>query len=186
MDQHVEKKLDKIDRKLSSLSNIEEKIEQVVEKEDKQLVEIKKEEDLIERNLVKLGTFTIKRSHLMELARGTAGAFLGVGLGQALGLSVNLAAKLPWINIFGILIFVFFLVGLLIYKNDKTFIAESKKQPLMYIFNKVMVLYAISLVVLFFGLLLFDSFPGWNVLLVKALLVGSYPAMSSAAAFSIR
>jgi hypothetical protein len=182
----IELKLNRIDRKLTALGGIERNLERIVAKEDKELSKIEKEETYIEKSLVKLGNYTIKRSHIMELARGTAGAFLGVGLGQALGLSVNLANRLPWINIFGILMFVFLLVGLLIYKNDKAFIHGTTTSTLGYITGKVAVLYSISLVVLLMGLVLFNDFPGWNLLLVKALLVGSYPAMSSAAAFSLK
>lgn len=182
----IELKLNRIDRKLTALGGIERNLERIVAKEDKELSKIEKEETYIEKSLVKLGNYTIKRSHIMELARGTAGAFLGVGLGQALGLSVNLANRLPWINIFGILMFVFLLVGLLIYKNDKAFIHGTTTGTLSYIAGKVAVLYSISLVVLLMGLVLFNDFPGWNLLLVKALLVGSYPAMSSAAAFSLK
>jgi hypothetical protein len=163
MQKPIAVRLDRIDRRLSSLSNIEEKLERVVKQEDKEIEEIEKEERAIERNLLKLGNFTIKRSHLLELARGTAGAFLGVGLGQALGSNV----------------------ALLIYKNDKGFIQDTRKDPLNYILGKISTLYAISLAVELIGLVLFNNFPGWNTLLVKALLVGSYPAMSSAAAFSI-
>ena len=180
------KQLNRIERKLDTLESIEEKLEDVVKKEDKEIHEIQKEEAQIERTLVKLGDFTIKRSHLLELARGTAGAFLGVGLGQALGGSVLLADKLPWPNVFGILIFIFLLVGLLIYKNDKSFIDGTHIKPGRYILSKIGALYAISLSVELIGLILFNNFPGWNILLVKALLVGSYPAMSSAAAFSIK
>jgi uncharacterized membrane protein len=185
MQKTIAARLNRIDRKLNSLSEIEEKLEKVVKQEDKEIAEIEKEEQAIERNLLKLGNFTIKRSHVLELARGTAGAFLGVGLGQALGSSVTLAQKLPWPNIFGILFFVFILVGLLIYKNDKSFIQGEHKDPLNYIITKISTLYAISIAVELVGLILFNNFPGWNMLLVKALLVGSYPAMSSAAAFSI-
>ncbi|HET9850178.1 MAG TPA: hypothetical protein VFP35_00930 [Candidatus Saccharimonadales bacterium] len=153
--------------------------------EDKEIEEIEKEEKEIERTLFKLGDFTIKRSHLLELTRGTAGAFLGVGLGQALGGSLKLAKNLPWENVIGILIFIFILVGLLIYKNDKSFIKGNRAEPVEYVLKKITVLYSISLCVEVLGLVLFNDFPGWNTLLVKALLVGSYPAMSSAAAFSI-
>jgi hypothetical protein len=182
----TKKQLNRIERKLDSLENIEEKLEIVVKKEDKQINEIEKEEEKIERTLVKLGDFTIKRSHVLELARGTAGAFLGVGLGQALGGSLTLAQKLPWLNVFGILIFIFLLVGLLIYKNDRSFIDTSRVHPMRYLLVKISTLYAISLLVELVGLILFRNFPGWNILLVKALLVGSYPAMSSAAAFSLK
>jgi hypothetical protein len=182
----TERQLNRMEDKLKALESIEEKLEDVVKKEDKEIAEIQKEEHQIERTLVKLGDFTIKRSHLLELARGTAGAFLGVGLGQALGGSVELAQKLPWPNVFGILLFIFLLVGLLIYKNDQAFIKGARIKPLGYISSKIISLYAICLVVELIGLILFNNFPGWDILLAKALLVGSFPAMSSAAAFSIK
>lgn len=186
MANQTKRQLNRIERKLDTLEGIEEKLEDVVKKEDKEIMEIEKEEGQIERTLLKLGDFTIKRSHLLELARGTAGAFLGVGLGQALGGSVLLANKLPWPNVFGILIFIFLLVSLLIYKNDESFMEGAHVHPRRYILSKISALYAISLTVELIGLILFNNFPGLNILLVKALLVGSYPAMSSAAAFSLK
>lgn len=182
----TQRQLNRIEDKLSALTGIEEKLEDVVKKEDKEIIEIEEEERQIERTLVKLGDFTIKRSHLLELARGTAGAFLGVGLGQALGGNVSLAKTLPWPNVLGILLFIFILVGLLIYKNDQGFIKGSHQGPLRYVTGKIAMLYAVSLLVELFGLALFNNFPGWDILLIKALLVGSYPAMSSAAAFSLK
>ena len=178
--------LNRIDRKLGALSGIDKKLERLVAKEDHELAKVEKEETYIEKKLVKIGNYTLKRSHLMELARGTAGAFLGVGLGTALGLSESLAKRLHWINIIGILMFVFLLVSLLIYKNDKSFILNAKTNLVKYIASKVIILYSISLIVLLAVLILFNEFPGWNLLLVKALLVGSYPAMASAAAFSLK
>jgi len=181
----INKKLNRIESKLESLGGIEEDIEKIAKREDKELNKIEKEETNIEKTLLRIGNFTLKRSKILELARGVAGAFLGVGLGQALGVSLNLAKKIPWPNAIGLLVFIFVLAGLLIYKNDKTLIQGSQKHPLRYISDKIGVLYGISLVVELIGLILFNNFPGWNGLLVKALVVGSFPAMSSAAAFTI-
>lgn len=83
------------------------------------------------------------------------------------------------------LFFIVLLVGVLIYKNDKAIMAGTRKHPLHYIGERIMLLYAISWTVELIGLILFNNFPGWNGLLVKTLVVGSFPAMSSAAAFSI-
>lgn len=185
MKNRVLAKINSIDQKLTRLDRIEDQIEKVVEKEEVELKKVEGEEARIEQSLVKLGNFTIKRSHFLEITRGTAGAFLGVGLGQALGLSVKLAPRLAWINILGILFFVFVVVGALIYRNDKEFIASSKDRTFTYILKKVSLLYSISLVVVFISLILFGDFPGWNSTLVKALLIGSYPSMSSAAAFTL-
>lgn len=186
MPAETKKQLNRIERKLDRLEGIEEKLEDVIGKEDKEIAEIEEEERQIERTLIKLGDFTIKRSHILELARGTAGAFLGVGLGQALGGNVVLAKTLPWPNVFGILLFIFLLVSLLIYKNDQGYIKGARLKPTRYVMGKIAMLYTVSLVVELFGLVLFNTFPGWDILLVKALLVGSYPAMSSAAAFSLK
>lgn len=185
MSESVNKKLTHIEHQLESLNRIEAGLENVVKKENKEIAEIEKEEMLIERNLLKIGNFTLKRSHLLELARGTAGAFLGVGVGQALGISVTLAKKIPWPNALGLLIFIVLLVGILIYKNDKAAMAGTRKHPMRYISERILQLYAISWAVELIGLILFNNFPGWNGLLVKTLVVGSFPAMSSAAAFSI-
>lgn len=185
MNDAINKKLNRIETKLESLSSIETDIDEIVHRENKEIKKIEKEEESIERSLLKIGNFTLKRSKVLELARGTAGAFLGVGLGEALGGSVVLAEKIPWLNAIGLLIFILLLASLLVYKNDKTLMQGSQKHPLRYIGDKILVLYTISLCVELVGLILFNNFPGWNGVLVKALVVGSFPAMSSAAAFSI-
>lgn len=185
MSEAVNKKLNNIEHQLESLNRIEASLETVVKKENKELAAIEKEEQTIERSLLKIGNFTLKRSHLLELARGTAGAFLGVGVGQALGISVNLAKKIPWPNAIGLLLFIILLVGILIYKNDRAAMAGTRKHPLRYIFERIGQLYMIACAVELIGLILFNNFPGWNGLLIKTLVVGSFPAMSSAAAFSI-
>lgn len=178
-------KIESLDKKLDKVEKIEEHLEGLVEKENKEVQEIIEEEHKIERALVKVGDFTIKRKHLLELARGAAGAFLGVGLGQALGDSVALAQSLPWINIIGILLFIFVLAGLLIYKNDRQQIKGTGRNASFYVFQKLWQLYLISVVVQLLGLILFNNFPGWNETLIKALIIGSYLAMSSAVAFTL-
>jgi uncharacterized membrane protein len=178
-------KIDLLNRKLNKVEKIEEHLDKLVGKEERDVKKIEVEEKKIEKAVVRVGNINIKRSHLMELARGTAGAFLGVGLGQALANSVTLAGKLPWINILGILFFVLVLVGLLIYKNDKDQAKNHPEGVFVYIFQKLVTLYAISLVVQLLGLILFNNFPGWNEILLKALIIGSYAAMSSAAAFTL-
>ncbi|HSW80626.1 MAG TPA: hypothetical protein VLG47_07655 [Candidatus Saccharimonadales bacterium] len=182
-------KLDNINAKLNKLEHIEEKVEKVLAKQEAQVKRIEKEESKIEKeekhiekSLVQVGEFTVKKSQVMEFSRGVAGAFVGVGLGQALGGSVLLAEKLPMRNAIGILIFILVMVGILIFKYDNKYI---KGNAFWYIFKKIMFLYAIALVVEFLGLVLFNNFPGWNKTLVVALIIGSYPAMSAAAAFTL-
>ena len=76
-------------------------------------------------------------------------------------------------------------MSLLIYKHDKDQIKGKKQVPYDYIFKKLTSLYVISLVVQLLGLILFNNFPGWNETLIKALIIGSYSAMSSAVAFTL-
>lgn len=178
-------KINALDKKLDVVEEIEEHLEKLVAKEDLEIKKVEKEERKIERAILKIGHFTINKSQMLELARGVAGAFLGVGLGQALFNSVKLAQTLPWINILGILIFILVLVGILIYKHDKGQIAEKKVNPFGYIFKKLAALYIIALIVQLLGLILFNNFPGWNETLIKALVIGSYSAMSSAVAFTL-
>ncbi len=179
----LNEKLKSIDEKLEAVERIEKNLTRIVDKEEAEVEKIEHEEEDIERDILRMGTLSIKRSHVLELARGTAGAFLGVGLGQALGTSVMLASRLPWINIFGILFFIILITGLLIYKNDKDVI--KKANPFRYILGKISYLYAISLVVQLIGLFLFNTFPGFGEILYKTLIVGSYTAMSSAVAFTL-
>lgn len=173
-----------MDRKLDKVEDIEEHLDKLVSREETEVAKITKEEAKIERSLLKIGNFTVKKSHLLELARGTAGAFLGVGIGQALGSSVTLAQKLPWLNTLGILAFILILVGILIYRNDKDQIKENSSS-LKYISKKLLTLYLIALLVEVLGLFLFNNYPGWNETLFKALIIGSYAAMSSAVAFTL-
>lgn len=179
----VTEELQAIDRRLNRMEKAEQRLASVENKEERQVKRIEEEEKKIEKELLSIGSFAIKRSHLLELARGAAGAFLGVGLGQSLGNSVTMAGKLPWPNILGILFFIIVITGLLIYKNDKDVI--KKHNPLRYVAGKITYLYAISLFVQLLGLILFNNFPGVGETLYKALIIGSYTAMSSAVAFTL-
>ncbi len=179
----IGQKLDIIDEKLDRVERIEETLERLVEKEDAEIQKVELEEAHLEKELLTIGSLSIKRSHLLELARGAAGAFLGVGLGQALGNSVELAKHLPWLNIIGILLFIILVTGILIYRNDKDII--KGRNLFTYVGGKLAYLYAISLFVQLLGLVLFNNFPGVNVILYKALIIGSYTAMSSAVAFTL-
>ncbi len=179
----VANELKTISSKLRSIEKLEKRLVGMERREEKKENDIEREEEKIEKELLAIGSVTIKRSHVLELARGAAGAFLGVGLGQSLGNSVTLAAKLPWINILGILFFIIVITGLLIYKNDKDVI--KKINPFRYIAGRIAYLYFISLCVQLLGLILFNNYPGQGELLYKALIIGSYTAMSSAVAFTL-
>ncbi|MEK6906760.1 MAG: hypothetical protein AABW81_04000, partial [Nanoarchaeota archaeon] len=116
---------------LNKLNKLEEEIKDIEKAEEKNTKEEKKieeEQKKIERTLFNLGRFTFKRKHFLELIRGTAGAFLGVGLGMNLLNTKNLAVNLPWINVIGILAFILTISALLIYKNQRDFVkSEGKK-----------------------------------------------------------
>ena len=173
--QQVLKKLDRIERKLGSIKNEEDKI--LVEEK-----KVEKEEEKVEKILFKIGQFEFKRKHVLELIRGIAGAFFGVGIGRNLLNLQDLAAKLPWWNVTGILLFVLFVSGLLIYKNEKSFI---KQKGYGVVFRKLIVLYVIAIAVELISLWLFKALPPEMAVIVKMLVIGSFAAMGGAVTFSI-
>ena len=167
----VMNKLNSIDRKLNRVS----RGEKTIQKEE---YKIEKEEKKIRKTLKKL----TGRKYLLELIRGAAGAFLGVGIGESLvGLSSS-AGRLPWINIMGILVFILVVSSLLIYKNERDHVS---KRGTRFVFWRLGELYAISIVMEALGLILFAAWPGTGELLAKSLIVGSFAAMSGAVSFTI-
>ncbi len=138
---------------------------------------IAQEEQKIERVLVKVGDFTFKRRHLLEGIRGTAGAFLGVGLGRGLLNMEEIAQALPWWKIIGLLIFILALSTLLLYKNMRKEV-ESKGWRVVWV--RLVSLYTIAIVVELFALWLFGGMPSSIETLVKILVIGSYAAMAGA------
>ena len=167
--------LNKIDKEVKDLK----KIEKSELSEDKK---IEKEEEKMEKTLLSIGNMTFKRKHFLELIRGAAGAFLGVGLGMSLLNLKSLATSLPWWNVLGILLFILVISSLLIYKNDKDFIKREGKKAL---FRRLLTLYLITLLVEFIALWLFGGIPSSWSLLVKMIIIGSYSAMAGAVSFSI-
>ncbi|HLD39668.1 MAG TPA: hypothetical protein VJB13_00850 [Candidatus Nanoarchaeia archaeon] len=171
----VERELNEIRRTESKLLQQEQRIEK---KENKILAE----EQKIEKVLFRIGNFEFKRKHLLELIKGVAGAFLGVGLGRSILNLDSLAEKLQWWNIIGILIFIIGISWLLIYKNEKQYI---QKHGLRLVWKKLVFLYVISVVIEFIALWLFASLPADTGTLVKILVIGSYAAMAGAVSFSL-
>jgi uncharacterized membrane protein len=178
-------RIELMNRKLSKVEKIEEHLDKLVNREERDIDKIEQRETKIEKRLIKVGRLEIKKGHILELIRGMAGAFLGVGLGQAVGGSVSIAQSLPWINTLGILAFILIFVGLIIYRKDKAEIEQEKRSLWSHVIRKLLLLYFISVVVQLFGLVLFNDFPGWNDVLARALIIGSYAAMSSAVAFTL-
>ncbi|MBT4604054.1 hypothetical protein HOC01_00305 [archaeon] len=172
----------RIQTNLKSIKKLDKKLQEEELQELKKQKEIKQEEKKIEKQLLKVGNFTFKRRHLLELIRGTAGAFLGVGLGKSLLSFETLAQTLPWINIIGILIFILAVSALLIYKNEHDFI---KKEGFIIVPKRLIFLYTIAIVIEVLSLYLFGGLPSDPSELIKWLIIGSYPAMAGAVSFSM-
>ena len=168
--QEIIARLDRIEAKVEKAEKTEEKIELKEE-------QIKVEERKIERVVVQIGNFTVKRKHLLEGIRGTAGAFLGVGLGRSLLNMETLATNLSWWKVFGLLIFILSISSLLVYKIMRKEVAEKGFKV---IWLRLGMLYIISVIVEFFALWLFGGIPASTGLLVKILIIGSYSAMAGA------
>lgn len=178
----VLKRLGRIEKEIKGVEKIEHHIEREEKQELKEQKIIEKEEKKIQRTLFQIGKFTFKRKHLLEIIRGTAGAFLGVGLGKGLLSLSDLAQSLGWFNIVGILLFILIISALLIYKNEKDFLPNKS---IVLIWKKLLFLYLISVVVEFFALWLFGGLPSSSIVLGKMLIIGSYSAMAGAVSFSI-
>jgi uncharacterized membrane protein len=178
----VLRQLSRIERKLGRLEREEEKVEREERVIEKKEAAIQKGQQKTERTLFQLGQLTFRRKHLLELIRGTAGAFLGVGIGRNLLNLEELAGRLPWWNVLGILIFVLFISGLLVYKNEKDFVA---KKGYGIVWKKLILLYLIAALVEFISLWLFAALPGSNAALIKMIIIGSYAAMGGAVTFTI-
>lgn len=189
MDMVLKSKRGKLESKIDSIQNKINKIEKEekrIENEEKSVIskinKLTKEEENIEKTLLKFAGVNVKKRHLYELLRASAGAFLGVGLGRGLLGLDNLARTLPWINVIGILVFILILSALLIYKNERE---NVKKVGWGIVGQRLIFIYVIALLIEFLSLLLFKiQFDDVSVLM-KIIIVGSYTAMASAVSFSL-
>lgn len=185
----VSKRLDSIDKKMKRIEKEEEKIEkneEIIEKKeekvDKKINLLLKEEENLEKVVLRIGRLNFKRGHLLELIRASAGAFLGVGIGRGLLGLDNIAKGLPWVNVISILIFILVISSLLIYKDQKDNIKTKGK---IIIFQRLFFIYFVSLLIEFISLLLFNVQYDSLETLMKIMIVGSYTAMASAITFSL-
>lgn len=176
------RKLRKVEQELREIRKNEEKLlkqeKRIEQKENKILAE----EQKIEKVLFRIGRFEFRRKHLLELIKGVAGAFLGVGIGRSILNLDSLAEKLQWWNIIGILIFIIGISWLLIYKNEKQYV---QKHGFKLVWKKLVFLYAISIIIELLTLWLFASLPADTATLIKVLVIGSYAAMAGAVSFSL-
>ena len=189
MSQTIKKKLDSLQRDIQNIKQLQKKIllrEKSIDKKEGSIStkedEIRKHEEKIERALFSIAGFTVRRKHLLELIRGVAGSFLGVGLGRNLLNMELLAASLGWFNIVGLLFFILIISGLLIYKNERKTVSVS---GLKIVCSKLAFLYLCALAVEFLALLLFNALPADPVLMAKVLIIGSFAAMAGAVSFSL-
>lgn len=176
------RKVSKIEQELREIKKTEEKLLKKEERIERKENKILAEEEKIEKVLFRIGNFEFKRKHLLELIKGVAGAFLGVGIGRSILNLDSLAQKLPWWNIIGILIFIIGISWLLIYKNEKQYV---QKHGLKVVWKKLLFLYLVSLIIEFIALWLFASLPSDTATLIKVLVIGSYAAMAGAVSFSL-
>ena len=190
------KKIDRLEGKIDLLRKQQERTEDDVEESlkdadevEKDVEEIEKDIDKVEKNvekieeeIVNIGRLTMKKRHFTELIRGIAGAFLGVGIGMGMRLVPIMAENIEWANAIGILVFIFMLGSMLIYKNEKDMV---EKHGNMFVVKRLLILFLISIAVEVVALYLFNLMPADPELALKALIVGSYPAMSGAITFSI-
>lgn len=166
--QSIAKRLDAIDAKIQKIESEEKKIE--------------KEEAKVEKVVVRLGKIQLKKHHIIEVIRASAGAFLGVGIGRGLVGLDSVAKDLPWLNVFGILVFILGISALLIYKDERD---QVKNKGYYLVWQRLFFIYAVSLSIEFISLLLFRVPYESYTALLKIMIVGSYTAMASAITFSL-
>lgn len=171
----LEKEVQNIEKNEQRILQEEKKIEFREEK-------IQSQEQKIEKVLFRIWNFEFKNKHLLEIIKGIAGAFLGVGLGQNLLNKEELTRNLPWWNVIGILVFIIGISWILIYKNERDIV---RKQGYSVVWRKLIFLYLIALVIEFLALWLFAALPTDTATLIKILIIGSYAAMAGAVSFSL-
>lgn len=176
------KKLDLIEKEVKKIEKEEKKIEKEEKFVEKKMDAILKEEQSLEKILLRFGRFNFRKKHFLELVRASAGAFLGVALGRGLiGLDA-LAKGLAWVNIIGILVFILLVSGLLLYKTERD---KIKLNGIKTLLPRLFFIYCISLIIEIISIFLFNVTYDSFETLAKMVIVGSYAAMASAITFSI-
>ncbi len=182
----AEKRIEKTSKKIfeeeTEIEKIGKKVlekEKDIEKTEKSILE---EEGEIKEALVKIAMFTFRRDRLLELTRGVAGAFIGVAIGFGLINTPQLASGLVWENAIVILAFILGISAVLIYKNEKEWM---ERRGVVFVVKRLITLYIICICIEAVVLLLFGVITTDAEILAKTLIIGSYPAMAGAVAFTI-
>jgi uncharacterized membrane protein len=162
--------------------------EKDMESLEKDMSKVSRDIDRIEQNFDRMSSFLlinripIGRAHFFELGRGVAGAFLGVGVGMGIRFVPGIAEGLEWNHALAIMAFIMVIGAVLIYKNEKEWIAKEGK---IFVPKRLIHLLLISFAVEAVALYMFNMIPHDPYLILKSLIVGSYPAMSGAVTFTI-
>jgi hypothetical protein len=182
-DQKIQEEDKRIEREEEKIGREEVKLEKNEVKIEHEVANVERREHEIEKVLLKVGIFSLKKKHLLELVRASAGAFLGVGLGKNLLDLKKLAETLPWFNVVGILLFVLLISALLIYKNQKDYYVQGK--DFKAIIRKLAIIYLVTLGIEILSLYLFAALDQPAGTLLKMIIIGSYSAMAGAVSFSL-
>lgn len=178
----VSKEVNKVEGEVDNVEKNIGKIGQDIDIVEKNINKLGKDVEKIEENLLTIGRFTVGREHFMEMARGAAGAFLGVGIGLSTGWVPGTVAGLQWVHIIAILAFVLGIGSILIFKYEKEWV---DKHGNVFVIKRITYLFIISLGIQFIALILFNLLPGDVDTIVRVLIAGSYPAMAGAITFTI-
>ncbi len=178
----VQKQLSSINAKLKKIQKEESRIEYEEKQVERKLDKIAKEEKSIEKIVLKFGKISVRKKHLLELIRASAGAFLGVGIGRGLIGLDNVAKNLSWINALAILFFILGISALLIYKDERE---NIKSKGTAVLFQRLFFIYFVSVLIEIISIFLFAVQFDSTATLVKIIIAGSYTAMASAITFSL-
>lgn len=178
----ISREVDAVEGEVQDVEKNIEKVEQDIDRIEKDIDQIGENVSKMEENLLTIGRFTVGREHFMEMARGAAGAFLGVGIGMGIRWIPGVAESLEWINVISILIFILAVGALLVYKYEKEWV---EKHGGIFVVKRILFLFVISMGIEAAALLLFNMMPVGIEAMVKTLIVGSYPAMAGAITFTI-
>ena len=163
---------------------------QIVE-EEKHIVEEEKKIKKLEKRIIReeskilsvLKMFRLEKKHLFDFIKIAAGALLGTSFGIGLFSKKELATNLPWINVAGIFVLAFVIAALLVYKVERKNVAKGRG-ILLYVIKRVIYIWIIATAISTLASFLFLTETLPPEVLIKSLLIGSYPAVAGAIGFN--